>query len=380
MKTVYLDNNATTALVPEAFEAMRPFHTEVYGNPSSGHREGARPAAALRQARRTVARFLGCEDGEIVFTGSGTEADNLAIYGVVEGEARKRHFVTTAVEHPAVLKPLERLAAMGHEITVLGVDRDGALDLDELRAAIRDDTALVTVMMANNETGVLFPIAEVAAIARERGLPFHTDAVQALGKVPFDMSEIGADMTALSAHKFHGPKGVGALVLRGRAPFRPLLLGGSQERGYRPGTENVAGIAALAAACAYAEEHLDGYGTRVRALRDRFEQGILSAVPDTYAHGAARERLPNTSNVCFRGVDAQAMLLLLDEVGICATAGSACKSGAGIPSPVLDAMGVPREEAAASVRFSLSGMTTDDEIDYALGRIPSIVASTRERV
>jgi len=379
MKTVYLDNNATTAMVPEAFEAMAPFYKDAYGNPSSGHRQGARPAAALRQARRTVARFLGCEAGEVVFTGSGTEADNLAIYGLVEGETGKLHFVTTAVEHPAVLKPLERLSAMGHEVSVLGVDRDGALDLDELRAAVRDDTALVSVMTANNETGVLFPVAEVGAITRERGVLFHTDAVQALGKIPFDMADIGADMTALSGHKFHGPKGVGALVLRGSAPFHPLLLGGSQEQGRRPGTENVAGIVALAAACAYAQEHLDAYGTRVRELRDRFEQGILSTVADTYAHGAARERLPNTSNICFRGVDAQAMLLLLDEVGICATAGSACKSGAGEPSPVLAAMGVSREEAAASVRFSLSGLTTASEVNYALERIPPIVTRMRER-
>lgn len=378
MKTVYLDNNATTAMVPEAFQAMAPFYTDAYGNPSSGHRQGARPAAAMRQARRTVARFLGCEPDEVVFTGSGTEADNLAISGLADGAASKRHFVTTAVEHPAVLKPLERLAAMGHEVTVLGVDRDGALDLAELRSAVRDDTALVSVMTANNETGVLFPVTEVGRIARERGVPFHTDAVQALGKVPFSMKRIGADMTALSAHKFHGPKGVGALALRGKAPFHPLLLGGSQEQGRRPGTENVAGIVALAAACAYAEEHLDAYGARVRELRDRFEESILSSVPDTYAHGAARERLPNTSNICFRGVDAQSMLLLLDEVGICATAGSACKSGAGMPSPVLAAMGVSREEAAASVRFSLSSLTTAAEINYALERIPPIVARLRE--
>jgi len=377
MKTVYLDNNATTAMVPEAFEAMRPFHAEVYGNPSSGHHLGARPASALRQARRTVARFLGCEDGEVVFTGSGTEADNLAIYGVVEGDDRKRHFVATAVEHPAVLKPLERLAAQGHAVTLVGVDGQGALDLEALRAAIRDDTALVTVMTANNETGVLFPIAEAASIAHERGVPFHTDAVQAIGKVPFDMTKIGADMTALSAHKFHGPKGVGALVVRGKSPYQSTMLGGSQEYGRRPGTENVAGIAALAVACTHARDHIEEYGSRVRALRDRFEQAILANITDTYVHGAACDRLPNTSNICFRGADAQSMLVLLDEAGICATAGSACKSGAKQPSPVLAAMGVSDADAAGSVRFSLSGLTTSAEIDYALERIPPIVERVR---
>jgi cysteine desulfurase len=377
MRNVYLDNNATTAVLPEVFEAMRPYFSEQYGNPSSVHRQGSGPAAAMRAARATIAGFLGCSEGEVVFTSCGTESDNLAIRGILEGERTKMHIVTTAVEHPAVLNPFRRMKAMGHELTILGVDARGMLDLDELRSTLREDTALASVMYANNETGVVFPMEKIAAICRERGVPLHVDAVQAIGKLPIDLSTLPVDMLALSAHKFHGPKGVGAMFVRQPARYHPILLGGSQERGRRPGTENVAGIAAMAKACELAAQHMDDYNTRVAALRDRMETGLLERIPDSEANGNASPRLPNTSNLLFRGVDAVTLTVVLDEVGICASAGSACKSGAGVASPVLTAMGRSPEEAASSVRLSLSTMTSDEDIDYVLEQIPAAVARMR---
>jgi len=377
MRTIYLDNNATTAVLPEVFEAMRPFFTEEYGNPSSVHRQGSRSAAAVREARIAIARFLGCSDSEVVFTSCGTESDNLAIRGVLEGERTKMHIVTTAVEHPAVLNPFRRMKAMGHELTILGVNSAGMIDLDELRSVLRNDTALISVMYANNETGVIFPMGEIATICKERRVPLHVDAVQAIGKLPIDLSTLPIDMLALSAHKFHGPKGVGAMFVRQPARYHPILLGGSQERGRRPGTENVAGITAMAKACELAATHMDDYSTRVAALRDRMEAGLLERVPDTEVNGGGSPRLPNTSNLMFRGIDAVALTILLDEVGICASAGSACKSGAGVASPVLTAMGRSPEEASSSVRLSLSTITTDEDIDYVLEQIPPVVARMR---
>jgi len=377
MRKVYLDNNATTAVLPEVFEAMRPYFTEQYGNPSSVHHQGSGPATAMREARTTVARFLGCGEGELVFTSCGTESDNLAIRGVLEGERTKMHIVTTVVEHPAVLNPFRRMKAMGHELSILGVDAQGMLDLDELRSTLRDDTALASIMYANNETGVVFPMDEIAAICRERGVPLHVDAVQAIGKLPIDLATLPIDMLALSAHKFHGPKGVGAMVVRQPTRFHPILLGGSQERGRRPGTENVAGIAAMAKACELAAEHMDDYSTRVVGLRDLMEAGLLERVPDTDVNGGASPRLPNTSNLLFRGVDAVALTVLLDEVGICASAGAACKSGAGVASPVLTAMGRSPEEATSSVRLSLSTLTTTEDIDYVLEQLPPVVERMR---
>jgi len=377
MRTIYLDNNATTPVAPEVFEAMRPFYTEHFGNPSSGHRMGDRPASAMREARARVAAFLGCSDAEVVFTSCGTESDNLAIRGVVEAARDRRHVVTTAVEHSAVLNPIKRLASSGHDVTILGVDRAGRIDLDELRASLRDDTALVSAMFANNETGVIFPIARIAEIAHERGVPLHTDAVQAVGKVPVDVSAMGIDLLAAAAHKLHGPKGVGALVVRKGTKWSPVFLGGSQERSRRPGTENVAGIAAMAAACDFAGSHLARYQTQVRALRDRFERDLRDRVPDIFINGAECERLPNTSNIGFRGVDAHALLVLLDEAGICASAGSACKSGAGASSHVLSAMGLTPDEASCCLRFSLSVLTTEAEIGYCTEHIPRIVEGMR---
>jgi len=377
MKTVYLDNNATTAVSPDVFDAMRPYYLEHYGNPSSPHHLGDRPASALRDARTRVAEFLGCTDVEVVFTSCGTESDNLAIRGITEAAKDKRHVVTTAVEHSAVLNPVKRLASTGYEVTVLGVDRAGRLDLEALRTSLRDDTALVSVMFANNETGVLFPINAIAEIVHARGIPLHVDAVQAVGKVPIDLHHLGADMIAISAHKFHGPKGVGALVLRKGTKWAPVFLGGSQERSRRPGTENVAGIVAMGAACALAQTHVAHYQTEVRRLRDLLEHELLARIPDAFVNGIECDRLPNTSNMGFRGVDGNAMLVLLDEVGICVSAGSACKSGAGLPSHVLAAMGLTADEAACCLRFSLSELTTEDEIRYCIEHIPAIVERMR---
>ncbi len=377
MRTVYLDNNATTPVVPPVFEALRPFYQEHFGNPSSAHRMGDKPASAVRDARVKVAALLGCADTEVVFTSCGTESNNLAIRGIVERHKTRGHVITTSVEHSAVLNPMKRLASLGHDVTFLAVDRAGHIDLDELRNALRDDTQLVSVMAANNETGVLFPIERIAEIVHEKKIPLHVDAVQAIGKLPIDVKALGADLVSLSAHKLHGPKGVGALYIKKGTPWVPVYLGGSQERGRRPGTENVAGIAALGAACEFVGGHIAQYGTDVRGLRDRFEQELLARVPDSFVNGVESERLPNTTNIGFRGIDANALLVLLDEVGICASAGSACHSGAGIPSHVLAAMGLAPEEASACTRFSLSLLTTAEDVDYCLEKIPGIVERMR---
>jgi cysteine desulfurase len=370
VKTIYLDNNATTAVAPEVFDAMRPYFVDYYGNASSVHRLSAKAAAALRDARKNMASVLGCEPSEVVITSCGTESDNMAIRGVLRGE--KRHVVTTAVEHPAVLNVLTELESEGVETTILPVDRNGQIDLDELHDSLRDDTALVTVMYANNETGVLFPMKEIAAIVKERGGALHTDAVQAIGKVPIDVSELPVDMLALSAHKFHGPKGIGALFVRKGTECKSLLHGGNQEQGRRAGTENVGGVVAMAMALELAASHMEHYNTVTRALRDRLENALIAAVPGAYVNGAECERLPNTSSICFPGVDAHAALVLLDEVGICASAGSACKSGAGVASPVLAAMGVPPEDARGMLRLSLAHDTTEADIDYAIEHVAAI--------
>ncbi|HEX5131515.1 MAG TPA: IscS subfamily cysteine desulfurase [Candidatus Krumholzibacteria bacterium] len=377
MRTIYLDNNATTPVLPAVFEAMRPYLTEHYGNPSSPHHLGDRPASAVRDARANVAALVGCTDTEIVFTSCGTESNNMAIRGVLEMNRDKRHLITTAVEHSAVLNPCKRYASLGYDVTYLAVDRAGRLDLDELRDALRDDTALVAVMVANNETGVVFPIDQIAKIVHARGVPLHVDAVQGVGKIAIDLRSLGADFLAMSGHKLHGPKGVGALFIRKGTRWAPVFLGGSQERGRRPGTENVAGIVAFGAACAYAAGNVARYQKDVLALRDRFEKEILARVPDSFVNGIASERLPHTSNVGFHGIDANAMLVLLDEVGICVSAGSACKSGAGLPSHVLGAMGLSPEEASSCLRFSLSTLTTPEDVDACIEHVPAIVERMR---
>ena len=377
MNTIYLDNNATTPILPEVLDAMMFHLTESYGNPSSVHHQGTRPAAALREARRTIAASLGCSETEIVLTSCGTESDSSGIRGLLEAHPDKKHIVTTSVEHSAVLDLCKHLIRGGYQVTTLGVDAQGQIDLDELRSSLRDDTALVTIMWVNNETGVILPMEQIAKIVSERNIPLHVDAVQAFGKIPVDLSTIPIDTLAISAHKFHGPKGVGALYIRKATRCTPQLWGGNQEQGRRAGTENVAGAVAMAKACEMAVAKLDYYNTEVRRLRDKFEQEILTAVPDCSVIGGDSERTPNTSNIRFAGVTGRAMLLRMDELGICASAGSACKSGADAPSAVLDAMGFTPQEAVGSVRFSISSLTTEAEIDFAIEHIPQIVADLR---
>jgi cysteine desulfurase len=376
MRTIYLDFNATTPVVPDVFDAMRPYFLEFYGNPSSAHHMGDKPASAVRDARARVASFVGCTDAEVVFTSCGTESNNIALRGVLDS-SKGKHVVTTAVEHSAVLNPVKRLGSQGYETTFLAVDRGGRLNMDELRDALRPDTAMVSVMFANNETGVMFPIDRIAEIVHAHGIPLHVDCVQGVGKVPVNIETLGADLVSFSAHKFHGPKGVGALVVRKGTKWLPVFLGGGQERNRRPGTENVAGIVGMAAACQYAEGHVADYQTRVRQLRDRFESELLERVPDSFVNGIASERLPNTSSVGFHGIDGHALLVLLDEIGICVSAGSACKSGSNLPSHVLAAMGLSPEEAACCLRFSMSSLTTEADIDYCIEQIPAVVARMR---
>ncbi|MCB1183780.1 cysteine desulfurase NifS [bacterium] len=376
---VYFDNNATTAVAPEVLAAMVPLLTEHYGNPSSMHRFGARAGDELARARERVAALLGAaQPAEIVFTGGGSEADNLAIVGTLRAHPDKRHLITTEVEHPAVLglcRDLEKRE--GYEVTYLKVDGAGHLDLDELRGALRDDTAVVSIMMANNETGVIFDVAAAGALVRERGAVFHVDGVQAAGKLPLDLKSAPIDLFSLSGHKLHAAKGVGALYVRKGTKLRPLVVGGHQERGRRAGTENVAGIAGLGVACELAAVHIDEENTRVRALRDRLEQGLLAAIPDCQANGDPVGRLPNTTNISFRYIEGEGILLLLDRVGVAASSGSACTSGSLEPSHVLRAMGLPFTLTHGSIRFSLSRYNTEAEVDYVIGALPPIIERLR---
>ncbi len=377
IKPLYFDNNATTRVAPEVLEEMLPVLSDLYGNPSSMHRFGGQVGRLLARARERVAAGLGCSPEEIVFTSCGTESDNTALHSAVAANPGKKHLVTTRVEHPAVLNVAQHLEKRGHDVTWLGVDAQGLLDLDELRRSLRDDTALVSVMFANNETGTVYPLADIADICRERGVLLHTDAVQAVGKLPLDLSALGVDYLALSGHKLHAPKGVGALYVRRGAPFRPFVLGGHQERGRRAGTENVASIVALGRAVELAAANIDEENTRVRALRDRLERGLLESIPDARLNGHPDRRLPNTTNISFKYVEGEAILLLMDELGICASSGSACTSGSLEPSHVLRALGVPFTFAHGSIRFSLSRYNTGAEVDTVLREMPGIIARLR---
>ncbi len=377
MKPVYLDNNATTRVAPEVLSAMLPFLSEQYGNPSSMHSFGGAVGAPLRQARAQVAAGLGCEPSEIVFTSCGTEGDNTAIRSALEAQPDKRHIVTTRVEHPAVLSLCKHLEDKGYEVTWLDVDGEGRLDLPGLEKALRKDTAVVSIMAANNETGVLFPLEDIARVVKSRGALLHTDAVQAVGKVPLDMGKLSVDFLVLSGHKLHAPKGVGALYVRKGTPFRPFLIGGHQEGGRRAGTENAASIVALGKAVELATAAMDEENSRVRALRDRLERGLMDSVPDTRVNGGGAERLPNTLSVAFKYVEGEAILLLMDRFGICASSGSACTSGSLEPSHVLRAMGVPFTFAHGSIRFSLSRYTSGEEIDLVLRELPPIIQKLR---
>jgi cysteine desulfurase len=377
MKPVYLDNNATTMVAPEVLEAMLPFFSEWYGNPSSMHSFGGYVGTQLKKARTDIAGMLGCQPDELIFTSCGSEGDNTAILSALAAQPEKRHLITTRVEHPAVLSLAKHLEEKDYEVTYLGVDEQGRLDLDELTQAIRKDTALVSIMYANNETGTIFPIPEIAALCKARGVLCHTDAVQAVGKVAIDLSKLPVDMLVLSGHKLHAPKGVGILFVRKGTPFRPFLIGGHQERGRRAGTENTAGIIALAKALALSKEHMTEENTRVKALRDRLETGLLKAIPFSQINGDVGHRLPNTTSVAFKFVEGEAILLMLDQYDICASSGSACTSGSLEPSHVLRAMGVPFTFAHGSIRFSLSRYTTDADVDLVLDKLPGIIATLR---
>ncbi len=378
MREIYADNNATTKVDEVVFEEMRPYFCELYGNPSSMHFFGGQVQKKVDEARRRTADLLGAQPEEIVFTACGTESDNAAIRSALEVFPERRHIITTRVEHPAVLTVCRNLSKRGYRVSELSVDGEGRLDLNELRSVIDEDTAIVSVMYANNETGVVFPIEEIGAIVKDKGALFHTDAVQAVGKIPLNMADSTIDMLSLSGHKLHAPKGIGSLYLRKGVPFRPFMVGGHQERSRRAGTENTAGIIALGKACELAGQNLELENTRVRAMRDRLESEILRRISNVQVNGGKAERLPNTVSVAFEFVEGEAILLLLSEKGICASSGSACTSGSLEPSHVLRAMGVPFTCAHGSIRFSLSRFTTDDDIDTIIRELPPIIAHLRE--
>lgn len=373
----YFDNNATTRLAPEVLEAMLPFLREQWGNPSSVYGFGKQLAAPLEAAREKVAAFINAEPREIIFTSGGTESNNSAIHSALATRPQKRHVLTTAVEHSANLKFCAHLQKQGFEITLLPVDAEGRLDLRLLEKSIRPDTAIVSVMWANNETGVLFPIQEIAAICRTRKVLFHTDAIQAAGKLKIDVKEADADFLSLSAHKLNGPKGVGALYVRRGVKYEPYVIGGGQEQGRRGGTENVAGIVGFGRAAEMAMARSEEMNTRVRGLRDKLEAGIIKNISGVVRNGVRENRLPNTSNLSFEGIEAEGILLLLDELGICASSGSACTSGSLDPSHVLLAMGCSLARARGSVRFSLGIYNTEAEVDFLLKRLPEIIAKLR---
>jgi len=374
---VYLDNNATTQLDPAVLEEMLPFLTRYYGNPSSGYLFGRQVRQAIDLARERLAALLGCEPGEIVFTSCGTESNNAAVNSALQLDPNRRHVVTTAVEHSATRVHCDTLAKRGFASTVVGVDAEGNLDLDELENAITPQTAIVTVMWANNETGVLFPVQEIAEIARRKRVLFHTDAIQTVGKIPVRLRDMTLNSLALSAHKLHGPKGVGALYVNKRSAFKPLMIGGSQENSRRAGTENVASIVALGKAAECAAAALAEEDSRVRAMRDRFETGVLERVPETFVNGDRTARLPNTSNLSFTGIESDAALMMFDRHGLCCSAGSACRTGSLETSHVLRAMNVPPERARASMRFSVGRFNTEADVDKALEIIPAAISKLR---
>ncbi|MDR1946859.1 MAG: cysteine desulfurase NifS [Desulfovibrio sp.] len=375
---VYFDNNATTGVAPEVLDAMLPFLKDQFGNPSSMYAFAGISQKAVQKARGQVADLLGARAEEIIFTSCGTESDSTAIMSALRARPDKKHFVTTRVEHPAVLTLGQYLEKEGCSVTYLGVDDKGRINMDELTGALGRDTALVSMMFANNETGNIYPVAEVGAVCRERGIPFHVDAVQATGKLKIDLASLPVDYLALSGHKLHAPKGVGALYVRRGAPFRPFLRGGHQERGRRAGTEAVPNIVALGAACELAAAHIDEENSRVRALRDDLQKRLTASIPDCIVNGDPDMRLPNTLNISFKYVEGEAILLLLDQHGICASSGSACTSGSLEPSHVLRAMGVPFTFAHGSLRLSLSRYNTQDEVDYAAEKLPQIISRLRE--
>ncbi len=378
MKTIYFDNNATTKVAEEVLEEIKPLFCQMYGNPSSMHTFGGQMGRKIRQAREQIANLLDCEPSEIVFTGGGTESDNTAIHGVLAAAPNRRKVITTRVEHPAVLAVCRELENHGYTVVELPVDKFGQLDLDELKEQIDDDTALVTIMYANNETGVIFPIEEIAELVAEKGSVFHTDAVQAVGKIPIDLAKSKIELLSLSGHKLHAPKGIGVLYARKGTRLSPYMLGGHQESGRRAGTENVPGIIGLGKACEMATENIEAENNKVKFLRDKLETAILKKCPDSRLNGDKENRLPNTSNISFEYIEGEAILLMLDQYGICASSGSACTSGSLEPSHVLRAMGVPFTAAHGSIRFSLSRYNTEEEVDFVIEKLPPIINQLRQ--
>ncbi len=378
MKTIYFDNNATTKVADEVLEEIKPYFCDLYGNPSSMHTFGGQVGIKIREAREKTAALLGCDPGEIIFTGCGTESDNSAIKGTLAAHPNKRKVITTRVEHPAVLSVCRDLENQGYTVVELSVDKKGRLDLSELKSNLDDNTAIVTIMFANNETGVVFPIDKIAEMVKSKGIVFHTDAVQAVGKIPINLSKSNIDLLSLSGHKLHAPKGVGILYVRKGTRLAPFMLGGHQEGGRRAGTENVPGIIGLGRACELAMQNFDQENKKVKSLRDKLEKGILAKCPDCMVNGDTESRLPNTSNISFEFIEGESILLMLDIFGICASSGSACTSGSLEPSHVLRAMGVPFTAAHGSIRFSLSRYNTEEEVDFTVEKIPPIIARLRE--
>jgi cysteine desulfurase len=373
---IYLDNNATTRPAPQVALAMSAMLTEWYGNPSSVHRFGQRARQAVDQARGQTAALIGCAEGELLFTGGGTEAINTAIRGLLTARSPRKRVVTTAVEHSATRQLCQQLAREGAEIVEVAVDRQGSLDMAAWAASMNEQTALATALWVNNETGSIFPVHQLAEICKSRGVPFHCDATQAVGKIPVDVKAAGIDAISMAAHKFHGPKGIGALYARRGLRIPPLVVGGPQERGRRGGTENVPGIVGMGVAAELAAAALPEM-SRVAELRDRLENSILDIIPDTFVNGDPLHRAPNTSNVGFAQLEAEAILLLLSERGVCASAGAACSSGSLEPSHVLRAMKIPNPIAHGAVRFSLSKFTTPDEIERTLEILPGVIERLR---
>ena len=378
-REVYADNNATTKVDEAVLQEMLPYFSEFYGNPSSMHFFGGQVEKKLVEAREKMAALLNAQPTEIIFTSCGTESDNLAIHSALMSYPEKRHIITTKVEHPAILNYCKHLSKRGYGVTFLSVDRQGMIDLNELYDSLRDDTAVVSIMYANNETGTIFPIDEIGKMVKERGAVFHTDGVQAVGKIPLDMQKSDTiDFLSISGHKLHAPKGIGVLYVKRGTKFRPLLIGGHQERGRRPGTENTAFIIGLGKAAELAAAAMDDELTRVKAMRDRLEKELLAQIPDAIVNGHPTERTPNTLNISCKYVEGEAILLMLSEVGIAASSGSACTSGSLEPSHVLRAMGIPFTAAHGSVRLSLSRFNTDEDIDYIIEQLPPIIKRLRE--
>ncbi|MCP4690499.1 MAG: cysteine desulfurase NifS [Desulfobacterales bacterium] len=378
MKTIYMDNNATTRVDPLVLEEMTPYFSVYYGNPSSMHSFGGDVARKIEDARGAVASLINASPGEIIFTSCGSESDNTAIRAAISSFPEKKRIITSRVEHPAIKNLYEDLSKRGYEVIFVPVDRKGTLDLDYMYDHLNDDTAIVSIMWANNETGVIFPVEEICREVKGRGIVFHTDAVQAAGKTPVDVATSNVDMLSLSGHKIHAPKGIGVIYVRKGTRFSPFLIGGHQEHGRRGGTENVVSIIGLGKACELAAKHLGGEMARVGELRDRLENGLLECIPNAMVNGDVASRLPNTTNISFEYIEGEAILLMMNELNICASSGSACTSGSLEPSHVLRSMGVPFTAAHGSIRFSLSIYNTEDEVDFIVEKLPPIIQRLRD--